>query len=98
MSDDSGTGDARELSSGDLQLIGWDGAVRGEDDGHARALPHVAFEIHAAAMHFDKTLDDRKPQPRAAFGGRDVGPAMPQTVEKIRLIFRSDADAGVANA
>ena len=71
----------------------------GKDDGHARTLAQLAIEIHASAMHLYEPLDDRQPQSRAALnGGDDVGPAMSQTIEKLCLILRCDANAGVGDA
>src|SRR4051812_48923865 len=84
--------------SGDASLAALDGALRGEDDRDARALSQRALEIQPPAMDVDQTLDDRQPEAGAAFGAGDVRPAMPDTVEELLLIFRSDTDAGVRNA
>ena len=58
-------------------------------------LPIDALHVNLAAHGFDETLGDRKAQARA-FAATWVT-QLPELVEDARLVFRADADAGIAD-
>src|SRR4029453_9020426 len=62
-----------------------------------RAFARLARHRHVAAHHARELAREGKPKPSAAVATRGQGIGLREFLEKLRLLFGSQADAGIRN-